>query len=92
MINAIDSGLQKSPAFLFSDASAKDYDKYDLAAALIQRKQTTVNFLTTGFCNGTNTPDFKVYTKIARISGGQVFRLERDSVRYIFEKNFKSSI
>jgi hypothetical protein len=76
---AIDNGLQKSPAFLFSDASATDYDEYDQTAALIQRKQTNVNFFLTGDCGFPNSPQYKVYSKIARISGGQVFRLTSDS-------------
>jgi hypothetical protein len=82
--NAIERGLEKSPAFLFSDASAKDYILYDEVAALIQRKQTSVNFFLTGNCGvgGLNTPEYKVYSKIARTSGGQVFRLDRTSVRY----------
>ena len=79
--NAIESGLQNSPAFLFSDASAKDYALYDELAALIQRKQTNVNFFLTGNCNNINTPEYKVYNKIARTSCGQVFSIGRTSVR-----------
>lgn len=81
--NAIDSGLSNSPAFLFSDASAKDYELYDEVAALIQRKQTNVNFFLTGDCDSRTTPQYKVYSKIARTSGGQVFNLDRTSVREV---------
>lgn len=79
--NAIERSLQNSPAFLFSDASAKDYPLYDEVAALIQRKQTQVNFFLTGNCGAAGSPEYKVYTKISRTSGGQVFNLDRTSVR-----------
>lgn len=81
LINAVENALPNSQAFLFSDASAKDYLLFDHVAALIQRKQTSVNFMLTGDCDGPNEPGFKVYEKIARVGGGQVFNMQRDNVR-----------
>lgn len=81
LINALEAGLPNSPAFLFSDASAKDYDLYDQVAALVQRKQSSVNFLLTGDCSDPNSPEFRVYEKISRTSGGQVFKMDRYNVR-----------
>ena len=73
--------MPNSQAFLFSDASAKDYELFDHVAALIQRKQANVNFMLTGDCGGPNEPGFKVYEKIARVGGGQVFNMNRDNIR-----------
>lgn len=81
LINALENTLPNSQAFLFSDASAKDYELYDEAASLIQRRQASVNFLLTGDCGEANGPGYKVYEKIARTGGGQVFSMDRYNVR-----------
>jgi hypothetical protein len=73
LINALENALPNSPAFLF--------DLYDQAAELVQRRQSTVNFLLTGDCDEPTGPGFKVYGKISRISGGQVFNMVSDNVR-----------
>lgn len=79
--NSIDEALQNSLAFVFTDASAKDYDRYDEVVGIIQRKQILVNFLTTGNCDDPSGPGFQVYEKLSRTSGGQVFAMTRDNVR-----------
>lgn len=78
--NALQVALPNSPAFLFSDASAKDYLLYDDVANLIQRRQASVDFLLTGDCDAATSPGFKVYEKIARTGGGQVFSMDREEV------------
>lgn len=81
LINALENALPNSPVFLFSDASAKDYELYDQVAELVQRRQSTVNFFVTGDCGDPSSPMFKVYEKISRISDGHVLKMARENVR-----------
>lgn len=71
---------QNSIAFVFSDASAKDYDLYNSVSSLIQTKQITVYFLLTGNCGSPNSLGFTVYEKVSRVSGGQVFNMNRNEI------------
>lgn len=84
--NALELSLMNSLAFLFSDASAKDYVLFDPVFNLIKRKQSKVYFLLTGNCGRPNDPEFRVYEKIARASGGQLFNINRSLVRELLMK------
>lgn len=73
--------LPNSFAYVFSDASSKDYGFYDEVVALIQKKQVTVNFLLTGACNQENEIMYKVYHKLSRVSNGQVYDMNKKNVK-----------
>lgn len=81
---AIELSLPNSLAFVITDASAKDYTIYDEVAALIQTKQITVNFLLTGSCGGETQPDYLVYRKLARISNGQMYSMQKTEINDVF--------
>lgn len=72
--------ITNSIAFVFTDASAKDHDQYEVTKNLIQSTQTTVNFLTTGDCGERSRAGFQVYEKLARVSNGQVFDMNTDDI------------
>lgn len=73
--------LPNSFAFVLTDASAKDYDQFEVTNNLVQLTQTSVNFLITGNCGHTNGPQMEVYNKLARSSNGQVFDMNRDEIQ-----------
>lgn len=83
---ALEPALQNSIAYLFSDASAKDYHIYDEIVGLIQKKQIKVNFLLTGDCSNKTSSMFLVYEKLSQASGGQVFDMTRENVKEVFIK------
>lgn len=83
---ALESALQNSIAYLFSDASANDYQIYDEVVGIIQKKQIKVNFLLTGDCHNKTSPKFLVYEKLSLASGGQVFDMTRKNVKEVFVK------
>lgn len=78
--NALEDALPYSIGFLVSDASAKDYELFDIVNGLVQTKQAQINFLSTGDCGQRNQPEFKVFTKIARISDGQLFDMHSATI------------
>lgn len=81
--NALELALPNSIAFVFTDASAKDYDRFDEVRAIMNKKQIRVYFLTTGDCGAEHLPEFQVYGKIGRVSGGQMFMISTDSITSI---------
>jgi hemicentin len=94
--NAAELALPNSLAYLFSDASAKDYQLYDTVLPIILQKQIKVNFLVTGTCSKPKDQN-DVYHKIAFASQGQVFNITHNNVNDIlrnlshsFEPNFQT--
>jgi hypothetical protein len=82
--NALEHALSNSIAFVFTDASAKDFELFDTILPVIQEKQVTINFIITEGCSDDPTePGFEVYQKIADASEGQLFRLSKDGVKEI---------
>lgn len=79
--NALDHALPNSLGFIFTDASAKDYDLYNEVAQAIQKKQARVYVLSTGYCGDRNSPEFKVLEKIARVSDGQLFNMDSSMIK-----------
>lgn len=73
--------LPNSFAFVLTDASAKDYNQFEVTNNLVQLTQTSVNFLITGNCGHQNQPQMEVYYKLARSSNGQVFDMNRDEIQ-----------
>lgn len=73
--------LPNSFAFVLTDASAKDYDQFEVTNNLVQLTQTSVNFLITGDCGDSGRPEMEVYSKLAQSSNGQVFDMNRDEIQ-----------
>lgn len=73
--------LPNSFAFVLTDASAKDYDQFEVTNNLVQLTQTSVNFLITGNCGHHGRPEMEVYNKLARSSNGQVFDMNSDDIQ-----------
>lgn len=78
---ALSLALPNSLAYVFSDATAKDYKYYDDVLDLIQKKQITVNFLLTGDCQNTESNEYQVYHHLSRASNGQVYDMGKSNVK-----------
>ncbi|KAG5680582.1 hypothetical protein PVAND_010079 [Polypedilum vanderplanki] len=78
---ALKLALPNSLAFVFSDASAKDYSYYNEVVELIQAKQVTVNFLLTGDCDDQTSLGYKIYHQLSRVSNGQVYDMNKNNVK-----------
>lgn len=78
---ALEFALPNSLAYVFSDATAKDYGFYEDVSKLIQKKQVSVSFLLTGDCNSQNSYGYQVYHKLSRISNGQVYDMNKNDVK-----------
>lgn len=78
---ALQYALPNSLAYVFSDATAKDHAFYEDVVELIQKKQVSINFLLTGDCNAQNSPGYKVYHKLSRVSNGQVYDMHKNNVK-----------
>lgn len=87
---ALDHALPNSLAYVFTDTSADDYFYYDTVAKLAQEKQVKVSFLLTGVCGGKDTIKYEVFEKLARITDGQIFEMERESVKDVLNEITKS--
>ncbi len=83
---AIKYALPNSIAFVFTDASARDYAVQDELLNLLQEKQITVNFFLTGEgCNGKNDPAFLTYYTIARSTNGIVSTMRVADIKNALE-------
>ncbi|XP_070504621.1 hemicentin-2-like [Chironomus tepperi] len=78
------AALPNSIVYVFTDASAADLHLLSEVEDLIRKKQITVNFLLTGDCGEKHTEKYQVYFKISRVSGGQVYEIERSNVKSVF--------
>lgn len=77
---------EKSIVFLFTDAGAKDYYLSDSVIKEVQKKQVKVNFIITNMVvsqssSGNKPETVAVYHKIAQVSDGQVFKIERNIMK-----------
>jgi len=78
---ALEVAAENSVAFLFSDASAKDYGLYEEVLQIALEKQIRVYFLLTGDCGKPNSPENLVYGEIARNTDGQVFNMKNTEIK-----------
>lgn len=78
---ALKYALPNSIAFVFSDASARDPRYYNDVLTLVQKTQTTINFLLTGDCKQREKENFLVYERIAKSSNGQVFDMQKNDIK-----------
>ncbi|XP_045778362.1 hemicentin-1-like [Maniola jurtina] len=82
---ALENSKPNSFIYVFTDASAKDYDKFERVKSLSQKKSSQVTFLLTGLCDDTTTPDYVVFEKLSEATSGQVFNIERDDVNKVID-------
>ncbi|XP_026323130.1 hemicentin-1-like [Hyposmocoma kahamanoa] len=67
----------RSLLYIFTDASAKDYEKYEEIKDLAQRKLSQIIFVLTGMCGSEKDPHYKVFEYLATATSGQVFHLDK---------------
>ncbi|VDN96274.1 unnamed protein product [Rodentolepis nana] len=77
---ALEAAQPNSLIYVFTDSSAKDYDRLPRVLNLIQKKQSQIVFVLTGFCNSTDEIGFQVYQEIATVSSGQVYIIGKRQV------------
>lgn len=82
---AIDACLPHSYIYVFTDASAKDYNLKDSVKALNQQKQSQVVFLLSGYCGDASNRGRKVYDEIADSSSGRVFLINKAQVEEVLK-------
>lgn len=85
LLKGLEHALPKSMAFIITDATAKDYQKEEQVMKDIQAKQVTVNVISTGVCKGDSIEGYKVFERITKRSGGQVFNLKKDGISKVLE-------
>lgn len=77
IINALNGGAQpNSPLYVFTDATAKDEDKFDIAKVTTLTKGASVYFFTTGLCGRAS---YKLFEDLASESCGQMFKIPKHS-------------
>ncbi|XP_038218711.1 hemicentin-2-like [Zerene cesonia] len=81
----IDSSNPESFLYVFTDASALDYTKYDIVSKKALMKGIEVTFLLTGNCGCESCPDYRVYNRLAAATGGQVFHLDKSDVSEVLK-------
>ncbi|XP_065182668.1 hemicentin-2-like [Sycon ciliatum] len=74
---ALRRSLPRSFIFVFTYASAKDYQLKTQALSLIQETQSQVIFVLTGDCNDQSGEGFRAFKDIAAASAGQIFFLRQ---------------
>ncbi|KAJ8728637.1 hypothetical protein PYW07_006333 [Mythimna separata] len=88
-MTGIELGLKESLPlsylYVFTDASAKDYDRFDQIKSISQKKQSQVVFILTGQCGSKSSADYQVYHQVARATNGQVFHMMKDDVKDILK-------
>ncbi|KAF8572398.1 hypothetical protein P879_00742 [Paragonimus westermani] len=77
---ALEASRPNSLIYVFTDSSAKDYNRTANVLNLIQQKQSQVVFVLTGFCNTTDEPGFDAYRQIATVSSGQLYIIGKGQV------------
>ena len=86
-IGGLEEGLKhalpNSIAFVLTDATAKDFNKYRSVLKAMQSKQITANFLLTGDCGNRDSEGFNVYTQLARYTNGQVFDIKSEEIKEV---------
>ncbi|KAH9643686.1 hypothetical protein HF086_001796 [Spodoptera exigua] len=82
---ALTISMPRSNLYVFTDASAKDYAKFEQVKSLSQKMQSQVVFVLTGECSsGRNSPDYQVYHQLANATSGQVFNVIKNDVKDFF--------
>ena len=86
-ISGLEEGLKhalpNSLAFVLTDATAKDFNKYRSVLNTMQSKQITATFLLTGDCGNGDGDGHVVYRKLARFTNGQEFDMKSEGVKEV---------
>ncbi|XP_063623127.1 hemicentin-2-like [Cydia splendana] len=86
IIQGIQNSREGSTIYVFTDASAKDYEKYEEVEALSQKMGCQIVFVLTGICYGDKkAPEYVVYNKLAKATNGQVFHLQKSEIGEILK-------
>lgn len=70
----------RSQIFIFTDASAKDWQLESDIINLIQLKQSQLYYVLTGDCGNPNDPGSTVYQNTSDASNGHVFHVDKENV------------
>ncbi|CAH2235860.1 jg9865 [Pararge aegeria aegeria] len=82
---ALQESKPNSLVYVFTDASAKDYMKYESVKTLAQQKSIQVTFLLTGKCEKEKEELYIVYHRLATVTSGQVFNIGKQEISKIIE-------
>ncbi|XP_022823577.1 hemicentin-2-like isoform X2 [Spodoptera litura] len=84
---ALRISMPHSYLYVFTDASAKDYARFEEIKSLSQKMGSQIVFLLTGECrnSGRFGPDYEVYHQLADATSGQVFNMMKDDVKDILK-------
>ncbi|KAJ0172647.1 hypothetical protein K1T71_011786 [Dendrolimus kikuchii] len=80
---ALENSSPNSYIYVFTDATAHNVETYDIIERMCQFTQSQVTFVLTGDCGSIHTPGYRVYNKIAAVTGGQVYRVDKDEVNQV---------
>lgn len=81
--DALPHAAPNSLAYVFTDAPPSSFTLLDNVLQLVRKKQVKVSFLLTG---GSTSPRYDAYRKIAQVSDGQIFEMERGNVKDVLLK------
>ncbi|XP_072945604.1 hemicentin-2-like isoform X2 [Epargyreus clarus] len=82
---AIEESNPNSYIYVFTDATAKDYEEEEIVKNLAHKKSIQITFLLTGDCDDTTSPEYTVYDRLAKATSGQVFHLQKDDINKIID-------
>lgn len=80
---ALNRAMRNSLVYVFTDATAKDYNLKSEILTTVQKKQAKVSFMITGDIAKKSDPAYQAYEEIASASEGQVFVMSRDIIKNV---------
>ncbi|CAH1634793.1 unnamed protein product [Spodoptera littoralis] len=86
LLLALKNSNRGSHIYVFTDASAKDFQHEIAVKQLCQEKQTQISFVITGRCTATYPDKYmKVYYSIAQACSGLAYEVEKDAVSEVLK-------
>ncbi|CAK1589082.1 unnamed protein product [Parnassius mnemosyne] len=82
---ALQASRPGSFIYVYTDANAKDYAKYEKVKKLAIDKEIQIVFVISGICQNHNvtSPGYQVYEKLAESTSGQIFTLGKSQVKQL---------